>query len=1256
MSARWAILRVATLVLAILLVVGCGGHAARSSEPGLNRLRRVGPQTQEPEVAGRWLLAELFSPGGDSGQAQRAREHLDALHDDPGMVGHFAQGLDDWIHGRLEDSPEQYLEALAAARGSDDPRAPLVAWMAARQAVLLSDSSPGIWPRWKKRVDEMIERPLNIGWRARSELLDWWSLEQDLSAVPDIENKAARRYGCAEHVRLAGPFGTGAKRDLMRAHAAEEPGPWPQRWPRATGRGQPPHILKTDQHGCVVYADEPVGDGIFYAETFVNVPADREILIAVQGAVAVWVDDRMVVHRDPRDWGVWPRFGAQVWLRAGRHRVLARVDTPRTSIRIAQPDGTPAPVTTSTDGAPAYSLVPPRVTADPNLISRYVRSGNITQPNDELTRLLLAYLAYIEGQGDVASVFFEPFVKDLGHATGPALVLSALFAEVDPVFPPTQVQDLVHELQQLSIEKDRKLWQSRLALALWKSDKSGPTKAIESVRELADQFTEVPGVSLALARLYSKLGWTAEYAEAVKELARRFPHSDEALTLALQVYESEGDHEQADQLAAEVQRLDPDSEVELTRALEREDYDAAVAELRRLGKRRPDRKDIAERIYGVLVRAGDDSETWKKLAEAVKLDPKDGRARLDLADARYATGNNAALREALVEGVTAGADIDPLESAIDLVEGVTELEPYRLKAKPIIAAYEKSGVTLPGHAARVLDYMAVWVKSDGSARLLEHEVVRIQSAEAISNMAEHERLSGLPLHMRVIKQDGRVLEPEMVPGKPSVTFPHLEVGDYIETEHIFSTAGDGEGGELYVGPHWFFREANVAYARSEFVVISPKAKKLIVEYGGGAPQPQREDVGAFEVRRWRVDKSPAAPSEPNSPPMSEFLPSVQIAWGISRERRLHNLHGNAIDLTPIDPRIVRIAERIVESAPASKPMVRAQKLYRWVMANVEEGEETDGRRVVIGKEGVRARGFETLCRALGIQVDYALARNKLMAPPRGPISRAMLYSQMVLRVGQDKESAWLTVGNKFAPFGYVPIEVRGMPAYVLTGPKLTKTKVPARGSVDGMEYVGGASLAANGSAKLVLTERFLGKHAMAARQDLSQLPARRLPDVLQASIAQSLRGALLERHDVHALDDLDSPLSIEMSVTMKQFAQPRGGSLVIQPPFSQSLSAWTALPTRETPLLMPIDLYQRVRLAIELPEGASVESLPRAAKITFGDRSVVIKDRVEEGKLVLDRTIRIPASRIQPDEYPDFVKFARRADEAQNASIRIAVR
>ena len=151
-----------------------------------------------------------------------------------------------------------------------------------------------------------------------------------------------------------------------------------------------------------------------------------------------------------------------------------------------------------------------------------------------------------------------------------------------------------------------------------------------------------------------------------------------------------------------------------------DDEEMNVVLLQRMLSRRPDRKDLAQRIFDVMVRAGNTSETWKKLEAAIVKDPTDGRARLDLADARFATGTHDALRRALAEAVVSGADPSLLSNAIDMVEGTTALEPYRLAPEEIIEAYEASGQHMPGTAARVLDYAAIWarLRSTGASKAL----------------------------------------------------------------------------------------------------------------------------------------------------------------------------------------------------------------------------------------------------------------------------------------------------------------------------------------------------------------------------------------------------------------------------------------------------------------------------------------------------------------------------------------------------------
>ncbi|HTQ03963.1 MAG TPA: hypothetical protein VMI54_08900 [Polyangiaceae bacterium] len=1244
----------AALLAACSLVLGACATEQRVPEPKVAELRRSAPASADGELVGRWLLGELLSPDGDARRAASARKRLDELGA-KGLLANLARGFDDSEHGRLSKVSASLLSVVEAARTSKDPRAPLFAWYAAHEAAGYRHASPDFWRQNQARVEGLMREPGGIGWRARLELAEWWADETRAAAVADADKRTVEQQGCLTEVRLAGPFGRNTPRDTLRTFPPELPGAWAASWAPDAETGEPPRLLKTTVHGCSVAADEPVPDGITYAETFVDVDQPTNLVLAAQGAFALWVDDTLVLRRDLREWGAWLRFGVRLDLDAGRHRIVAKLGSASTSLRLLYPDGRPYGKSGSAEPTRPYVMHAPRGVTPDNVLDAWVSGDGVKDPGDDLVRYFGAEVAEIDDQSDVASVLLQPLVAAPAHATGSALSAAAAYVQGDPIFADTERRDLSRELGENAVKKDPALWQPRLALAASESERTGPTEAARDVAALVDQFPEVPAVLSELADLYHQLGWTAEFAAAARQLEHRFPDDPDALEQAVTVHDQEGEPAQADALVARILKLDPDNEIALGRALERADYKAALAELERLAKRRPDRKDIAERIHDVMVRAGNEAETWKKLEAAIAKDPREDEPRLALADARYAEGDRQALIKAVVESVQHGAPTARLEAAIDLVEGATELAPYRIDTNAVIREFEHKKQDLAGTAARVLDYSALWIHNDGSSRLLEHEIVRVQTAEAIGDMAEQPLRAGRFLKLRVIKQDGSILEPEVVQGKPTVTMPHLEVGDYIETERIESNEGDGRHGVHYVGPRWFFREENIAYARSEFVVISPSERTLQIETRNDVPPPAVTEGGGLVVRRWRVDSSPAAPVEPFGAPITEFLPSVQIGWGVSLDSTLRALADSADDLTPIDPRVRDIAEHVVAPLPPGARAERAQKLYHWVTANVEEGQESDGRRVVVSKNGNLWRGYLALCRSLGIQADYAVVQNRLTLPPTGPFSNSMQYTQPLLRVRSEKGDLWLTLGSKHAPFGYVPAEVRGMPAVVFAGDTWETTRSPAAGTLDRASTEGTAKLAPDGSATLSLTQTFQGKYATGLRTVLAQMPERQIRDAIEGRLLGSaLRGVELVEYHIEGVNDPDAPLRIVTQSRVRSFAQSVGATLMLSAPgFTPRLAQFATLPVRQTPLLMVESVAQDVKIAIELPPGSTVQTAVHPTKLANGERHVEVDDAVHGQTLVFERHLSLPAGRIQPNEYGAFLEFTRQADEAMAASVRV---
>ena len=108
------------LALLGLLVVlgtalgGCG--ATQAAEPSVVDAARSAAQgSSDPDTVGRWLLAELLAPGGDTKRARLARLRLGELGG-RGIDASLARAIDADVHGRFPRAVDGYLEVLAELR------------------------------------------------------------------------------------------------------------------------------------------------------------------------------------------------------------------------------------------------------------------------------------------------------------------------------------------------------------------------------------------------------------------------------------------------------------------------------------------------------------------------------------------------------------------------------------------------------------------------------------------------------------------------------------------------------------------------------------------------------------------------------------------------------------------------------------------------------------------------------------------------------------------------------------------------------------------------------------------------------------------------------------------------------------------------------------------------------------------------------------------------------------------------------------
>jgi hypothetical protein len=239
----------------------------------------------------------------------------------------------------------------------------------------------------------------------------------------------------------------------------------------------------------------------------------------------------------------------------------------------------------------------------------------------------------------------------------------------------------------------------------------------------------------------------------------------------------------------------------------------------------------------------------------------------------------------------------------------------------------------------------------------------------------------------------------------------------------------------------------------------------------------------------------------------------------------------------------------------------------------------------------------------------------------------------------------MTVRDKFAPYGYVPAELRNQPAIVLAT-NMPRDVVRAQGVLDAVRYDGRADVRADGSASLDLTLTFSGNRAIAWRNVLDRVAQAKLYDFVEREIvAPSFDGGHVRDMKVEAAELVDQPLVMHLRLEVPQLAKPTGGRLSLRPPFAPQLAQLAALPERHTPLLRSASAHTEIRLHVVLPDSMSMPADLARGEVRFRDASVLARDAVHGHALDFDRVIDLPAGRVEAgEEYAKWAQFVRDAD------------
>ncbi len=838
-------------------------------------------------------------------------------------------------------------------------------------------------------------------------------------------------------------------------------------------------------------------------------------------------------------------------------------------------------------------------------------------------------------------------------------VLQATIALRDPVLDEELQRDRARGFYRAAIEFDEEAVEPALRLAELTAAEGRIEEAIANLRALLETNPALSHVRLRMLDLQLSQGWDGEASEHLRLAREHAPGACAPIQAALTYAQQRDRIAELTQLTDAMVECDHRSTARYRLMLRARRYPEARAELERITAFEPPqaRTRWLHAHLGLAEAEADEAEIGRVLDELRARFPTSANVRFQRIDRALAIGDEEAadreLRSALEEESSAMVELRRLQLARG---GVEPLMSHRADGLEAIRSFEASPRGEAAPQVLVFDYAATQAFPDGSSVTLTHQIYRLQSEEAIDELGEFEAPYGaVLLNLRTIKPDGRVLEPDLIEGKDTISLPALEVGDYIESEYVRAIDAPAGIPGAILGERFYFSGFELPFYRTEQLVILPPGMEPMIDPRGPAPRLERSrDESGNTLLWWRASQILPLVQEPASVSSREFLPSVNWGAGASWEAMLEGLRDALADRNIADPTAQRLADRLVSEAGTDE-RAQARAIYAWVLENVENNNDVFGHASIMlsGRTGNRARVMHYLFGLAGLSSRLVLARSFGNDQTRSELPDEETYNNLVTELRLGDELVYLQPTARGIPFGYISPALRGQDALVLSEESAAVTLPEAPGA-DGRRIQAEIRVAADGAASMSIVEEVQGHEAIQWREDLEGIAPAVVPQRFEeAYLARLFNGATLDRLRMEGTDEPESPFVMRYAASSPSLTQERGDARVLPGLFpSQLTPRFARTDTRQTPQVVGPPIHQEVTLRIAREGHAATTAGMRDVRLD-GPAGIQFSQEVRaDGEwLIVIRRIDVPLSRVSPEDYTALAEFCRRVDAVEASPI-----
>src|SRR6185312_12116694 len=818
------------------------------------------------------------------------------------------------------------------------------------------------------------------------------------------------------------------------------------------------------------------------------------------------------------------------------------------------------------------------------------------------------------------------------------LALAGEIARHDPTRPAPLARDAARRFLRQAVAVDPNLARAWQTLAAVEMEDDRPRDALVAARRAGSAAPGWWAPDLLLARVLGARGLDFDASRALEAAARKAgAEATPCPVLEALRRDAEGRRQLAreDQLTAALVACGGDVDARVERAQARGETDEAIALLERALALDPERDDLTGQLALALAAKGRSPEAVAALAVLVARDPQDPMRRVRLCDAQAAAGQLASARRTIADALDARPDVPEVRRSARALGVALPLDGYRVDGRAAIAAFEKAGARYAAPAVMVLDRAVTRVFGSGATMTLTHEIVRVDSKDAVDRWGEIQVPDGAEiLTLRTHKPDGTTREPEEIAGKDTISAPDLALGDYVEWEILETHAPSEAFAPGFLAERFFFQSFDAPIARSELVLVTPPGRPVALDARSGAPKPEtRVAADGQQVMTFVATNVAQLYAERSAVPAIEYVPSVRASSGVGWTAWTRYLTEELHDALRVSPEVAALAR---------------------------------GR-------GSRVTLTLALASELGLPAEAVLARSRLVADVAAPTPPQELddFGDTLIGFRLPAKSVYVDLRLRHAAFGYVPPGLDGARTLGLED----ATFGVARSSADADRRTIDMTIRLDerGGGSAVATEELAGWPALEWAELVDRFGADRVrlrEDFEQRWLGVQFPGARLRDLEVDLPRDASGRVGtarVRYSFVSAHLAVPvdRTGAgareLRIEPTFfrSQPGRRFAAEPQRSTALMLGFDVPTRMTATVELPVAARLDGPAAGGDLVVaragGYRFVEARD-VEPGRpnvIVLRRESTLPIMRVLPGDYAGVAADLRRVDGAEQAEIRI---